>query len=319
MGYILWGYKGSGDHGWEDWLRGLCRLLPQKPDVYSQCPQEDLKYGLGELCGLFSTQDAPCGLRPGDWWVDVAPRDRPKGLGKGVNRMLFGWWGDIPTGQTVRQLRRYDAVVVTERRSLGRLKHAGLGDRLQLRPEPGFLVAPAQRAAAIPIPPNTLGLSLSYPPEAQPVLYESYCRLIEWILRETEYSIALIPFCVRQGENDLLLQQVLYRRFRTSGRVYLRKDGSSPLLKGDLAQCRCCIGFWGAVAAWSCGVPALCLLGAEKALGLSHDIWGSSYESVCPWQTLQDENTLTHRFIRFLETQQENQTRLHRYQAVGIF
>ena len=62
----------------------------------------------------------------------------------------------------------------------------------------------------------------------------------------------------------------------------MRKDGSSPVLRGDISLCRCVIGSAGAVAAWSCGVPALCIGADPGAVALSADLFGDWRDGVLP-------------------------------------
>jgi hypothetical protein len=306
MGYVLWGHRGSGDHGCEDWVRGVCAQLPEKPDVYSQNPSEDWRYGVGKLCGIFDSSGTPpqevCRIET------VPSRRREK---KGSQRVLWGWIGGKLTREALGCLRRYDSVVVTDQRTRRQLEQAGLGEKVQLRTDPVFLVKWETPCSAIPLPANTVGLCLSDP--GGEGLYESYSHLIRWLLKETDWYVALIPYCVQRSRNDLILQTALYRQFRDSGRVFLRPDGSSPVLRGDLAMCRSCVGFAGALAAWGCGVPALCLTGNNRTKGLSQDIWGNSFTGVCPWQNLKDPHQLTQRFSDFLQKEIENKTKLEAY------
>ena len=300
MGYVLCGYRGSGDHWCEDQIRGLCKLIPEKPDIYSRQPEEDWRYGIGKLGGIFRSQPGaiPEQLEPGDRCItaelmDVRPLRRRQ-----VKTVLWGWSPEGLTGAVLRKLRDYDAVVVTEQRSFRRLTQAGLRENLRMGPEPAFLVESI--CPANPLPTDTLGLSLSYPRETAPLLYYSYCSLIRWILKETSFHIALIPYCVQRSQNDLLLNRALYRQFQSSGRVLFREDADCRRLRGDFTQCHCCVGFSGAVAAWSCGIPALCLAGTNRILGLSRDLLGSCFEAVYPWQQLRSEEDLISRFRHFL-------------------
>ncbi len=312
MGFVLREHGGSGDHGCEDFVRGLCKLIPGKPDVYSQHPEEDWRYGIGKLGGLFETEVMEERLEPGDWCIGDRPMELRFLHRRQARPVLWGWAPGTLTAAVLRRLRHYEAVVVTEQRSYRRLARAGLKGNLYLGPDPAFLVKPVPRTMANPIPPDTLGLCLSYPGEAGTLIYESYCRLICWVLKETSWHIALIPYCVQPRRNDLLLHRALYRKFCGSGRILFREDGDSPTLRGDLSKCRCCVGFSGAVAAWSCGVPALCLDGTARTMGLSRDLFASSYEAVQPWQQLKTEDDLTSRFRQFLNREDRHRDLLGR-------
>lgn len=298
MGIVLWGHR-SGHHGSEDWVRGLCKLLKQKPDVQSPEPAVDFRYGLGELGGLFQVPYAEACR------IDARPEDVRRLRRRGVRTVLWSPYS-LETC-SLRQLRQYDAVVVTEKRTHRRLLRAGLGDNLYFGPEPAFLVEPVHRPR--PIPPNTLALSLSYPSGACSDLFDSYRGLIRWILKETDCTVALVPYCVTPYRNDALLNRGLACSL-CSDRVLVREDASGPELRGDISGCRCCVGFEGAVAAWGCGVPALCLRSNSRTLGLSRELFGGSGEAVWDYRQMQNADTLVQRFRTFLSREECHRSQL---------
>lgn len=313
MGYLVYGHGGSGDHGCEDRLRGLCAMLPEEPEVYSVCPEEDWRYGIGTVAGLY--RGTPGAVKPGDWCVGTHPGGTLRFRRQGGRPVLWGWSvGERTlTRPMLRQLSRYEAVAVTEGRSLHRLRHAGLEKNLRLTPEPAFLVERRLRPLRGAFRSDTVGLCLGawlcgYE-EREGLLYRSYCSLIRWILRETRFQIALIPYCVKPGWDDGAFLKALELRFRDSGRVFCREDGDCRTLRGDLSLCRCCVGSAGVVAGWSCGVPGLCVGASPRGMGLSQDLFGSWEEGVVPVSSLKTEEDLICRFRAFLR--RENTHRRH--------
>lgn len=293
MGYVLWGHRGSGDHGCEDYLRGLCTLLPKKPQVLSHCPREDWRY---DICSLASVY-RPDGfrLKPGDWCFQTRPADVKNLRRQGIRPVLFYCAASIPSAKQLSLLHGYEAVAVTERRSLKFLQDAGIKN-VTLCPDPAFLVRRHIRALGGAFRQDTVGLCLSYPPEAGELLLQNYRHLIRYILDRTNLQIALIPYCVKPRCNDMLLHRVLFRQFKDSGRICLREDGDVRQLRGDISLCRFCVGCAGAVAAWSCGVPALCLCANGRTLGMAQTLFSSCQAGVVPWQLLKREEDLTHCF-----------------------
>lgn len=312
MGFYIFGHGGSGDHGGEDRLRGICSLLPQKPEIGSDRPEEDWRYGLGALGGVYrrGTGESP---RPGDWCLDLRlPEKEPE---PGVKRIFWGSHLGPLDERRLRQLSRYDVVAVSEHRSRERLAEAGLSN-VVMAPEPAFLVKRQLRGLEGDFPPDTVGLCLTCPPAAGSVLYRCYRHLIRYILQQTDLHIALIPYSVRKGQNDLLLYRALTAPYQYTGRIHIRPDGDSPLLRGDLSLCRCCVGGAGVLAAWGCGVPGLCLCATHRTLGLSQAIFGTAQAAVCPWEQLTREDQLTRRFQRFLQKEDRYRQRLEAGRAV---
>ena len=73
------------------------------------------------------------------------------------------------------------------------------------------------------------------------------------------------------------------------------------MLRGDLSLCRCCIGTAGVSAAWSCGVPGLCLGASSRIQGLSQALLGTRQDGVLRVSELRTEKDLTQHFRFFLD------------------
>ena len=303
MGFHVCGYGGSGDHGWEERLRGLCAMLPEEPEVYSACLEEDWRYGIGRGAGLH--RGNPESPENGDWCVSVRPGNPRRLRRYGCRPVLWGWSpGERLTGSALRELARYEHLAVTDRTSLNRLRHAGLKN-LRLVPEPSFLVERRLRPLKGAFREDTVGICLgawqSAFEETDGLLYRNYRRLIRYILRETRFQVALIPYCVKPRYDDRLFLRGLAEQFRGNDRVFIREDGDCRVLRGDLSLCHCCVGSAGAVAGWSCGIPGLCVGASPRAVGLSRELFGSWQETVVPVNALKTEDDLTGRFRAFLQ------------------
>lgn len=316
MGIFMCGYGGSGDHSSEDRIRGTCCLLPEKPELYSASPEEDFRYGLGnvanlnrQLPGIMEAQ-----LRPGD----VVLHDRP--VDKCDSRthwnVLWAWsvGPETVSRRMAKSLSRFDAIVVTDRRSVEVLGSAGLEKKVRLGPDPSFLVRRQIRPLQGAFRADTVGLCLGHGISRfegeDGLLFRSYLHLIRFLLRETSFQIALIPYCTQPAQNDEMLIEALARQFRDEWRIRCREDGSSPLLRGDLSLCRFVVGSAGAVAAWSCGVPALCLGADPRAVGLAQELFGSWQELVIPVGLVRREEELAQRFRSLMAREDRIRRRL---------
>jgi hypothetical protein len=301
MGYYLWGHTGSGDHADEDRIRGSCRLLAAPPALVSSNPEEELRYGLGELAGIHDRLPTPdSGSYCLTHRTDAADYLRKAG----TRAVLWGWSGAGMSRQLAKALSRFDTLVVSERQSLSALWDAGLTKKTRLGPDLSFLVERQLRPLQGGFRTDTVGLCLSADAarleQEEGLLFHSYQRLIRYIMAETSFQVALIPYCARRGRNDTLLHIALERQFRGWGRVFCRKDGSCRVLRGDISLCRCVVGGAGAVAAWSCGVPALCIGATPRATGLAKELHSAWEDAVVPVSALREPEELTRRFRRFL-------------------
>ena len=303
MAYFFYGHGGSGDHGSEDRIRGTCRLLPCRPEVLSLRPGEDWRFGLGRLADL--TRLCCAGIGPGDVCLAAHPDAGLRLRGCGASTILWCW---TPGKLTDRQKKGLDTVVVMDNASLEALRDQGV--RCILGPDPAFLVDRTLRPLDGAFRRDTVGLCCSAAAgsfeEQNGLLYESYCQLTRWILEHTQMDIALIPYCA--GDDPLL--KTLHRQFRESGRVHLRPDGPSPALRGDLSLCRFAVGSPGAIAAWSCSVPALCIGADPRAMALATELFGSWRGTVQPVAWLKTPEDLVAAFRRILDAEDSLRRRL---------
>lgn len=306
MGYFLF-HGGSADHTGEDRIRGICRLLPEQPEILSAAPEEDWRYGLAEIGPLTRTRPGYLRrqLKRGDWYLTAQLRT-PEDLRRGVRRVLWGWEPSKPlTSSQVRELARFHRIIVTDSRSQALLRKMGLERNVRLGPDPSFLVRRSLRSIEGRFRQDTVALCVSAAIdrfEISPgLLFRSYCHLIHWILRNTSWQIALIPYNVKPGFGDIPLHTALRKQFPQEDRLFCREDGDCRVLRGDLSLCRCCIGTAGVIAAWSCGVPGLCLGASSRVQGLSETLLGTRQDGVVPVSSLSNEADLTQRFQTFLE------------------
>lgn len=297
MAYYLWGHSGSSNHSDEDRIRGSCRLLAEPPQVISPKPEEDFRYGIAHLAGI---SNALPRMLPGDCCLTHRAEAAGHLHKAGGSTILWGWSGAGMSRQLARQLSKFDTLVVCEQQSATALRDAGLTRKIRLGPDLSFLVERRLRPLQGSFRQDTIGLCLTIPSGHDELLYNSYQRLIRYIMTQTGFQAALIPYCVRKNRNDTLLHRALEQRFRGWGRVVCRQDGTSQELRGDISMCRWVVGCEGAVAAWSCGVPALCIGATPRATGLAKELFSNWEDAVVPFCTLTDSEELTRRFRRFL-------------------
>lgn len=306
MGYILF-HGGSADHTGEDRVRGICKLLPEPPEIYTAAPEEDWRFGLAQIGPLTRTRPGYLRrqVRRGDWYLTPNPQSGAE-LRRGVKRVLWGWEPAAPLapGQA-KELSQFHRIIVTDTRSQAILREAGLARNVRLGPDPSFLVRRELRALEGRFRQDTVALCVSAAIdrfEATPgLLFQSYCHLIRWILRNTSWQIALIPYCSKAGISDISLHTALKRQFPKEDRLFRREDGDCRVLRGDLSLCRCCIGTAGVSAAWSCGVPGLCLGASSRVQGVSQALLGTRQDGVLRVSELRTEKDLTQHFRVFLD------------------
>ncbi len=239
---------------------------------------------------------------------------------QGCKTMLFGCSiepADLDEA-FVEHLSLFDAVTVRESISYEAMKAAGVPEeKMHLIPDPAFTLEPKMR----PLPQtfereNTIGLNVSPMiignESSAGVTMKNYERLMQYILEETSFCIALIPHVVWSYNDDREPLKKLYEKFSDSGRVVLIGDADCRVLKGYIARLRMFIGArtHSTIAAYSSCVPTLVAGYSVKARGIARDLFGTEEHYVLPVQNLQNEDDLLNGFLWMMDNEDEIRTHL---------
>jgi len=222
---------------------------------------------------------------------------------------------------TKKDLRIHDMIIARESFTYDLLKEHGFDKNVFLHADPAFTLETERLPFADERfePGNVIGLNLSplvlksEPDENKGVGMRSYERLIEYILRETDSYIALTPHVFWQNTNDMEPLTELYEKYRHTGRLLLIGKGYNAMqLKGFISRMKVFVGArtHATIAAYSSCVPTLVLGYSIKALGIAHDIFGTTEGLVLPIDLIDDEFRLTKAFEQILQNHGAYQSRL---------
>lgn len=244
---------------------------------------------------------------------------------KGAKTVL---WGCSVEPELLKQekiaadIASYDLIVARETISYEALKN--VNPNTILAPDPAFFLDRME----LPLPEgfslnNTVGINVSpliiKSESRDGITFESYRRLIAYILERTELNIALIPHVVESGNDDREPLLGLYNAFPDSGRIVLIKDHNAEQLKGFIARCRFFVGArtHATIAAYSSGVPTLVVGYSVKAKGIARDLLGTESNYVLPVQSIAEPETLTQAFLWLMEREQS--IKAHLYDAMPTY
>lgn len=221
-------------------------------------------------------------------------------------------WGCSVEPDVVREpsvaedLRRYGLVAARESITYEAVKAAG-ANAVQM-PDPAFYMQPEtydtderflkSDVIGINISPHII-VSEGHCGAA----YANYKTLIQYILDNTNASIALIPHVVWARNDDRIPLKQLYDEFDQNPRLILIEDHTAPELKYIISKCSFFVGArtHATIAAYSTGVPTLVVGYSVKARGIARDLFGTEDGYVLPVQQLKESNELTQAFIRLYE------------------
>lgn len=175
---------------------------------------------------------------------------------------------------------------------------------VKLYPDPAFLL----EKECLDLPEkfkegNTIGINVSPTimnfEEKTGLVLANYEALIEYIIKETNYQIALIPHVVfgkYYCDYEVLYQ--LFSKFERTGRIVLIGDCNCKQLKGYISRCKMFIAArtHASIAAYSTCVPTLVVGYSVKARGIAKDIFGTYENYVIPVQSLVNKTQLVEKF-----------------------
>lgn len=246
-------------------------------------------------------------------WLQVLNREINQ---KGAKSILWGCSineDELQDKMVVDDLEKYALITARESLTFNLLK-SKLHTTVRYVPDTAFLLPVRKK----PLPAgfvegNTIGLNIS------PVilgnssdaakLMDSFVELVKYIIRTTEYQIALIPHVVIPGNDDREALQALYERINEKKRLVKVEDADCMVLKGYISRCNIFIGArtHATIAAYSSKVPTLVIGYSVKSLGIAKDLFGGNRHYVLPVQKLNGSDEL----IREFEWIKERQSEIH--------
>lgn len=223
----------------------------------------------------------------------------------------------LENSSILKDLENYHTIIARESITYDALmtafqKMEGEAPRLLCYPDPAFTLE--KRNLTLPegfAEGNTVGINISPMIQENEQKYgitiENYKKLFQYIIKNTEMQIALIPHVVWERNDDRVPAHELYEAFQDTGRVVEINDGTCEELKGFISRCRFFVGArtHASIAAYSSCVPTLVVGYSVKARGIARDLFGTEKQYVIPVQSLKTPEDLVKGFKWLLEKEME--------------
>ena len=199
---------------------------------------------------------------------------------------------EIESDEMIRDLRTYDVIVVRESLSYKAVTKYVDKEHVLLLPDTAFSLGKKQ----IKLPnifkqgKKVIGINVSpliskFTDNKNNIL-ESLKELINYILKETDLNIALIPHVYIEGNNDLDSLKMIKDIYKQEQRIELldEKIYDCEELKFIISNCSFCIAArtHASIAAYSSLVPTLVIGYSVKSKGIALDLFGDYENFVIP-------------------------------------
>lgn len=201
---------------------------------------------------------------------------------RGLKNILWGcsMGAENLTKEKEQTLRLFDVVYARESLSYDFFVSLGLKNVI-CYPDPAFILKPEE--AALPDIFNrggVLGLNISNYVLGGFDLNSPFgiqiTRLIDYVLRETDLNVLLIPHVTWSGEDDRIIADMFYKKFNNSERTSLLNidDLSYCQIRYIISKCRFFIGSrtHAVISAYSTSVPTIALGYSIKSKGIAKDL-----------------------------------------------
>ena len=198
-------------------------------------------------------------------------------------------------------LSKYDHIVVRESITYEAVKK--VNSNVSLFPDPAFFMSSVKPEIPQIFEENVVGINISPViidnEKNSGIVLKNYVKLIEYILNNTNYLVALIPHVILDSNNDNSAIKMIYNYFKDNCRVIVYPDMKATELKYVISKCRFFIGArtHSTIAAYSTCVPTVVVGYSVKAKGIAKDLFGTWENYVLPAQELYKENALLNSFL----------------------
>lgn len=218
-------------------------------------------------------------------------------------------YDEIQSDEMIGDLKTFDVVMVRESLSYNAIKKYVDEDRILKLPDTAFSLEKKEVQLPEIFSENKKVVGINISPlinkytDNQNKILESVMSLINYILKETDYNIALIPHVYIEENNDLDSLSAIKEKYSNEKRIQVldEKIYSCEELKFIISKCSFCIAArtHASIAAYSSLVPTLVIGYSVKSKGISLDLFGQYEKYVIPVDQITPENLVENfKFIK---------------------
>ncbi len=131
------------------------------------------------------------------------------------------------------------------------------------------------------------------------IVLDNYISLIQYLLKQDNIKIMLVPHVTTDYSDDREAIKVLYNEFKENPRVFKCPEGNCMELKGYIGCCNLfvCARTHASIAAYSLCVPTLVVGYSVKSRGIATDLFGTTEHYVISKQDINGTDDLLKEFM----------------------
>ena len=226
----------------------------------------------------------------------------------------------------VKDLQQYSLITARESLTIETLEKYGIKDTVVFCADPAFTL---ERQAVkwqddVFAQHSVIGINVSdfmgYYNAYPDATYRNFKTLIDYLLSNTEYYIALIPHVRQEGNDDLIPIKQLADELKNERILVAEEDYNCMQLKDIIAKCKMFIGCrtHSTIAAYSTCVPTLVVGYSVKARGIAKDIFGDYNDLLVDVREFKSDKDLLNKYLKFCEREVELKAHLEKVMPAYI-
>ena len=239
---------------------------------------------------------------------------------KNIKTVLFGASinQNVLSKRILTDLRRYTLITARESETYNSLLLKGLDNVRSTVDSAYFLDKDPVELSQLDEQYNYIGINASpllnnYESDKD-IVYNSYIRLIKWILDNTDSNILLIPHVTINTNNDLTVLRKLYGEFNSERIIIISNDESLNCmqLKYVISKCEIVVAARThvSIAAYSSNVPCLVVGYSIKSRGIAKDLFGTEKGYVVNCYDMKTGNELLYAFRELYNKREDERKKL---------
>ena len=220
--------------------------------------------------------------------------------------------------QVINDLKKYALITARESITVEALESIGIVDKVVACSDPAFTLGrqSVEWKSDVFRDNQVIGINVSdfmgYYNAYPNATYKNFKVLLEYLLKNSDDYIALIPHVRHEGNDDIIPCTQLAEEMNDDRLVVVKEDYNCMQLKDIISRCRMFIGCrtHSTIAAYSTCVPTLVVGYSTKARGIAKDIFGDYKDLLVDVREFESDDDLLNKYLDFCEREEELRTHL---------
>lgn len=237
---------------------------------------------------------------------------------RGIKTALIGCSIDLEVLErksVIKDLKNYQVIVARESLTYDALLQKGLTNTA-LAPDTAFVLPAKSGDFQLDEQKKWVGLNISpLVVKKNDKVYENYVSLARYIIKCTDYNIALIPHVTVAWDSDKETIERIYGELNETERVVKVPEQDCEKIKNIVSQCKfiVCSRTHVSIAAYSQCIPTLVVGYSIKSKGIAKDLFGTYKDYVVSAKEMQDKQVLVGLYCKMVEQEQEMRKKLQEF------